>query len=367
MRRISVVLVISLASAAIPAFAQSRLPDRFAGWTGETVVGVFAAEVPKPLAVANSDVLREYGAESLQRRNYSHGSASLAVTLYRMHDPTSAYGAFTFLQDDTLSPSDLAPYSSLSRQRALLLVGNLLIEVTGADLRPAREDLKALVAELAPHADRSPYPTLGNFFPGAGLVRNSQRYLLGPLALNHVLPFATGDWVGFENGAEAELARYRLAGQEATLLLISYPTPQVAARQVAALPRWFTINPAEDPGVGPPTAYVRRASSLVAIVTQTRSSNLALSLLEKIHYQSEITWNEPHQSLTDPTWGQFVVGAFVGTGIIMVFALVAGIGFGGIRLLTKYFFPGRVFDRAERVEILQLGLSSKPIEAKDFY
>jgi hypothetical protein len=61
------------------------------------------------------------------------------------------------------------------------------------------------------------------------------------------------------------------------------------------------------------------------------------------------------------------VGTIVGTGVILMFALVAGIGFGGVRLVVKYFFPGRVFDRDTHVEILQLGLTSKPIEAKDFY
>jgi hypothetical protein len=43
------------------------------------------------------------------------------------------------------------------------------------------------------------------------------------------------------------------------------------------------------------------------------------------------------------------------------------VGFGGIRVLIKIFFPNKVFDREKQVEILQLGISSKPIQAKDFY
>jgi hypothetical protein len=42
-------------------------------------------------------------------------------------------------------------------------------------------------------------------------------------------------------------------------------------------------------------------------------------------------------------------------------------GVGGVRLLVKKLLPGKIFDRPERMEIIQLGLSSKPIEAKDFY
>jgi hypothetical protein len=51
----------------------------------------------------------------------------------------------------------------------------------------------------------------------------------------------------------------------------------------------------------------------------------------------------------------------------MMLALAAGIGFGGIRLFMKLLLPGRVFDRHDQVEILQLGLTSKPVNSKDFY
>ena len=47
--------------------------------------------------------------------------------------------------------------------------------------------------------------------------------------------------------------------------------------------------------------------------------------------------------------------------------VAAGLGFGGFRLFIKYLLPGKVFDRSDDIEILQLGLASKPIQAKDFY
>jgi hypothetical protein len=51
----------------------------------------------------------------------------------------------------------------------------------------------------------------------------------------------------------------------------------------------------------------------------------------------------------------------------MVAAVVLGIAFGGVRVLTKIFFPGKVFDRPNQMEILQLGLSGKRIDPSDFY
>jgi len=47
--------------------------------------------------------------------------------------------------------------------------------------------------------------------------------------------------------------------------------------------------------------------------------------------------------------------------------MVLGVAFGGVRLLTKIFFPGKVFDRQSSNGVLQLGLASKPINSDDFY
>ena len=90
-------------------------------------------------------------------------------------------------------------------------------------------------------------------------------------------------------------------------------------------------------------------------------------MLDQVGYESQVTWDEPKQTLTEPGINSMIVGAFLGTGVIMIFAVAAGIGFGGIRILVKIFLPNKIFDREKQIEILQLGISSKPIKAKDFY
>ena len=61
------------------------------------------------------------------------------------------------------------------------------------------------------------------------------------------------------------------------------------------------------------------------------------------------------------------MGAIVDTGAIMLLVLAASIGFGGFRLLAKFLAPGKIFDRNADIEILQLGINSKPVDVKDFY
>ena len=65
-------------------------------------------------------------------------------------------------------------------------------------------------------------------------------------------------------------------------------------------------------------------------------------------------------------WG-FVLALGIAVRTRCGFVDALGIAFGGVRVLTKRFFPGKVFDRPEDMEVLQLGLSGKRIDPRDFY
>ena len=63
----------------------------------------------------------------------------------------------------------------------------------------------------------------------------------------------------------------------------------------------------------------------------------------------------------------YIVGAFVGAGAIMLIAIFSGLGFGLVRIIVKKFYPGKVFDRRETMEVIQLNLSDHKVNMKDFY
>jgi hypothetical protein len=193
----------------------------------------------------------------------------------------------------------------------------------------------------------------------------SDHYFLGPQALNQFLPLASGDWLGFSQGAEAELAKYHLGGHEVTLLIADFPTPQAAQKKLGELQAQFNMNNSNAAGGTP--VYAKRSLTLVAIVSGAQTEAEANNLLKLVSSSAEVTWNEPSFELTQPNIGTIVVGTIIGTGIICAFALISGIAFGGFRLVVKRFFPDRVFDRSSQMQVLQLGLSSKPINAEDFY
>jgi hypothetical protein len=373
MRRIvwACVGLFCIAMAARPAAAQAVLPSSFGGWNATAPTSTIPPNGLDSLLGQDAPAFREYVVKSVEQRPYSQGTQTASITLYRFRDPSSAYGAYTFLRNDSLSSVSIGSYGGAARDRALIVVGEMLLDVSAPpkQARPSDADLKSLVDVLDKKADHTPYPFIGEHLPEKGRVKDSEHYVIGPLSLAHYVPLGTDDWTGFDYSAETILARYRVAGKdkEETLLITSYPTQQIAAEKFAGMLRRFTFDPPGGVQPGQNVLFGKRASSFIAVVFGAPSREAANKLLDEVAYESQVTWNEPHQTLTEPSINSMIVGAFLGTGAIMMLAVAAGIGFGGIRVLVKIFLPNKVFDRDKQIEILQLGISSKPIKAKDFY
>jgi hypothetical protein len=362
--------ILCLAAAAHPAAAQGILPSSFAGWTAAAAPSTFIPPTGlDPLLGPDTPAFREYVVKSVEQKSYTQGTQAASVTLYRLRDPSSAYGAYTFLRNDALSAADLGSYASASPDRALIVVGEMVLDVSAPakQTRPSDADLKQLADSLDKKANHTPYPFIGEHLPEKGRVRDSERYVIGPLSLAHFVPLGTDDWLGFDHSAETILAHYKVAGKDETLLIASYPTQQIAAAEFAGILRRFVFDPPDGVSPGQNVLFGKRVSSFIAVVVGASSRQAANKILDQVGYQSNVTWDEPKQTLTEPGINSMIVEAFMGTGAIMLFAVAAGIGFGGIRVLVKIFLPNKIFDREKQIEILQLGISSKPIKAKDFY
>ena len=155
-------------------------------------------------------------------------------------------------------------------------------------------------------------------------------------------------------------------GHDVTLLIADFPTPQIANEQLKHLEQSFNANVlalnSNDKGL-----FAQRYLTSLGIVYGARSKAEADLLLNQIETNAQVTWNEPTFQFTQPGWGTIIVGTIYATGLICIFALISGLAFGGVRLIVKRFLPDKVFDRNSDMQVLQLGLSSKPINAGDFY
>jgi hypothetical protein len=360
MRRSFLSLAALMLLTAFPAATQSILPNSFDGWLLTSPRGTTLE-----MADAQFSASKEYGFVDGEEVSYRHDDDVIQVTLYKFKDASGAYGAYSYLRKPDMPRTDLADHSAISRERALILLGNLVLDVQGKDLPNRAAALKALIDAVKPHEQQGPLPTLWRHLPREGFVERSDHYFLGPIALNQFMPLSSGDWLGFSEGAEAELAKYRIQGREVTLLIADFPTPQSAAKKLAELQNIFDLN-GSNPGISSPL-FAKRSLTLLALVSGARSRSEAEILLKQIHSGTELTWNEPGFTLTEPNIGTMIVGTIIGTGIICAFTLISSLAFGGVRLVIKRLLPNRVFDRDSELQILQLGLTSKPINAEDFY
>ncbi len=372
MRPRILLIVASLLLCPLAALAQGILPGSFGGWIGTPhpslppLVFHDGEHVVTLNASQEAAVRQEYGFIAVESGDYARGADAMRVSLYRMKDPSGAYGLYSCLRTPDMARAALADHSFASGNNILVLLGNLILDVHGDNLQKHTADLKALIAAVSPRAGSGALPTLWQHLPVSHLVEGTDRYVLGPQTLNQFFPVPLGDSLGFSRGAEAELARYHLAGHDATMLLADFPTPQIAIESLDELQKKFNVNNS-SPGANTPALYAKRSLTLLAIVSGAPTEADADALLSQVESGTILTWNEPSFSLTQPSIETMVVGAIIGTGILCAFTLVASLAFGGFRLFVKRALPGKVFDRAEQVQVLQLGISSKPIKSDDFY
>jgi hypothetical protein len=381
------VLFVGLVAA--PVASAQDLPDQFGNWaaTGPAMQLAAGATGTSP------DVLKEYGLQSITQRIYSPSSSAkglqksekLEVTTYRVKDPSGAYGLYSYLRENDMRRVNITEHASISPKRALILEGDNVLDVAGKNLTQLTEDFKYLASAMVPKSDVGPYPVLYGHLPQSGLILGSDRYVLGPIALHQFFPVAGGDWLGFSSdGAEAEVAKYRSPEGEITILLADFPTPQAAQKKLRAFGQIFDLNPtgagakpvpasaansadATGGAQGKTVLFAARSMSLVALAMDAKSLKQAEAVLGQVHAGTELTWNEPSFTFTQPNIGVIVVGIIYGTGILCLFAFIAGLAFGGVRLAVKRLLPGKIFDSTNQLQVLQLGLASKPINSQDFY
>ncbi len=367
-----VLLCFAMLSLSVPVWAaQTMLPARFGAWQA-----VAASAAPaSPLSPADAALFRACHQKSVEQQVYQRNGETITVTLRRLGDPSYGYSAFSLLRPAPATDFRPTPHSSIGTSEAIMLEGDLLVDISGRNLAADGQDFASLATLLKAHASAEAYPTLWQYLPTPRLIPQSDRYALDTGTFQRALgedaalgQWASGGWIGFEQDeAEAEVAQYGMAGRTATLVLLYYPTSALAADHVKTLGKLFHVNPETKPSDGKPVLYVRRTGSLVGLVSGAPSAAAAGGLLRQIRYQTVVTWNEPGFTFHQLTMVDYVVGAIYGTFAIMLITFVVGLSLGMIRIVVKHYIPGLVFDRHGSVEIIQLGLSSKPIRARDFY
>jgi hypothetical protein len=354
--------ILTLAAAPYSSAQKQVLPRQFGSWTCNA-----SAEMAFDKTANFSELSKEAGLTGSESCDGVSGAAKLRVELQKYRDPSSAYEMYTALIRPDMHPSTLSRTSAVDGDRLFALLGGFILQV-----RPAQAisdvDLAALVRSVSGHADQTPLPPIRAYLP-RGFTDGTQRYAQGPAGFRNAIASLKRDEfvnlvdeAGFNLDAEAMFAQYREGKDEAVLLLLKYETPQLAEQHLRHLEQALTPA-AKQAG----TTIERKGGSLLCMVLRPSSAAYGNALRSAVNYETEVTWNEPRQTVTDPPLLTTIAKILIGTFVFMIVAVVLGVAFGGVRVLAKIFFPGKVFDRPEQMDVLQLGLSGKRINSRDFY
>jgi hypothetical protein len=130
---------------------------------------------------------------------------------------------------------------------------------------------------------------------------------------------------------------------------VNYATPQLAAKKL----REFQAAGRQDKGI-----YADRKASMVGLTLGSPSAEIGQALLNGIRHETQVSWSQYVPTRRDNI-GHLITSVFLLAGFVLLFSFVAGVSFGGIRVLTKRFSPVPVFDRPSQIEIIQLHLSDR--------
>lgn len=357
MKRSCLLLVFLVVSALAFAAEGSYLPDSFAGWT--RTAAPQSTKDPAAVDSAYPAALKEYGFSDAETATYTRADGrKLTIKAARFKDATGAYGAYTFYRQPAMKSEQIGTKAASANQRILFFRSNLLVDanfdrLTGMSAAELRELAAALpVARGA--ADN--LPSLPQYLPRQKEVENSARYILGSQALAATKAPLTAEQIDFQYDPEILEQQYAVADGELTLMLVQYPTPQIAGDRLRQLEPLLQANPG--------ALAIRRTGPILVVESGAVNNSEARALLNAVNYEAEVTWNEATSIAKRDNIGNLIVAVFALIGIILLISLIFGLFFGGFRILMKRLFPDRVFDRPENMEIIQLHLEEETASNK---
>jgi hypothetical protein len=352
----------------LPPVPKALLPDSFAGWV--------AADAPKTFIdasqadQANAAALKEYDFTDGSLANYKRSGETLSLRALRFHDASGAYGAYSFYRQNGWPKEEIGAGATSNHNRVLFWVGNTVVDANFSRIGPmSGAELRELAGQLPlPDGTRAMAPPILSELPKDSLDPQTTHYALGPAGYTGAGGVLPPELVGFDRGAEAVTANYSLRSNPATLTLIDYPTPQMAAAQESkirayikagsqALPAW--PKPLVDSDQA--SLEVRRSGPLVAIVSGDAIPEESHKLLAMVHYESDITSiPQPTESEVAKT-GRLLIGIVTLVIIGASAAILLGFFLGGGRALYR-IARGKPVSSVYDMEFIHLDLREEWIE-----
>ncbi len=331
----------------LPPVPKALLPEAFAGWlTAEAPKKTTDAAMADP---ANAAALKEYDFADAAMADYKRDGDELSLRALRFRDASGAFGAYSFYRQNGWPKEEIGTGATSNHNRVLFWVGNVVVDANFSRISPmSGSELRELASQL-------PRPEGGEALPPpvlANLPQSSQsqvkldgqttHYALGPASYTGSGGVLPAELVGFDRGAEAVTANYTVRSGVATLTLVDYPTPQMAAAQETKIRDYIKAGKQAQPAWPKPlmdsdvaSLEVRRSGPIVALVSGDAIPEESHKLLALVHYESELmSIPQPTESEVFKT-GKLLMGIAALVIIGASTAILLGFFLGGFRALYR--------------------------------
>ena len=344
--------------------AKALLPEAFDGWesTAKPKVLTDAAQADN----ANAAALKEYGFGAAAVATYKRDGDTLNVRALRFNDASGAYGAYSFYRQDGWPKEEIGTgaTSDHAHNRVLFWKGGTVVDATFSHFGPmSAAEMRDLANQLpVPVGNRAILPPILANLPQTSLDKQTTHYALGPAGYagsGGVLP---PELLGFDRDAETVTAAYSLRSGPATLTIVEYPTPQMAAAFETKIRDYVKAGSQAQPPRPKPlqdsdqaSLEVRRSGLLVALVSGDAIPEESHKLLESVHYDENlVSVPQPVESEVAKT-GRLLIGiatlCLIGAGA----AILLGFFLGGGRVLYR-IARGKPASSMYEIEFIRLNL-----------
>ncbi len=260
---------------------------------------------------------REYGVRFLEYQIFSQADQTAEVVAERATDATNAYGLFTYYRSGDMKPEAGTRYAVSGPEGGLLFRGQLFIR--------------------------------------ADLVPGSEKYLAGEEGVRRILPSIPPDLLGFNFGAEVQTGDYAAGQSHSRVVVITYPTPQIAHSQYVQMQKGLDLN---QPGSAK-QALGKQEGSFVVLVLYSGSRVAASRWMELFNRRIGLSWDRPYPGDKPPLLQML---NFIVLNIIFVFYLCGWSVFAGVifylsKQAARKWFPQTDFGQPDEARFITLKLS----------
>ena len=350
----------------LPPATKALLPESFAGWA--------AKGAPKKMTdaaqadPANAAALKEYDFTGAELAVYKRSGETLSLLALRFHDSSGAYGAYSFYRKNGWPREQIGAGATSNNNRVLFWVGNTVVDANFSQIGPmSGAELRELAGQLPqPEGSKALAPPVMVSLPKAQLDGQTTHYALGPASYAGAGGVLPPELVGFDRGAETVTASYTLRTGPATLTLIDYPTPQMAAAQETRIRAFIEAckradkqtqatwpKPLQDSGLA--ALEVRRSGPLVALVSGNAFTDDSHKLLASVHYETELTSLQQESESEVLKTGKLLWGITILVLIGCSVSLLLGFFLGGFRILYR-LARGKPASSVYDIEFISLNL-----------